>query len=46
VCRYLYFVNRNNGDRNDRLSEPRFALDYLNKHLQSMYIPNVDTATN
>lgn len=46
VCRYLYFFDRNNGDRNDRLSELRFALDYLKKHFQSMYTPNEDTATD
>jgi hypothetical protein len=46
VCRYLCFVDRNNGGRNDRLSELRFALDYLNKHFQSMCTPNEDTATD
>ena len=45
VCRYLYFVDRDDGDRNDRLSELRFALDYLNTYFQSMYTPNEDTAT-
>jgi hypothetical protein len=48
MCRYLYFVDRDNGNRNrnDRLSELIFALDYLNKHFQSMYTPTVDTATD
>jgi len=46
LCRYLYFVDRNNGDRNDRLSELRFALDYLKKHFQSMYTPNEDAGND
>ena len=46
MCRYLYFVDRDKGNRNDRLSELRFSLDYLNKHFQSMYIPNEDRATD
>ena len=46
MCRYLYFVDRNNEDRNDRLSELRFAVDCLNKHFQSMCIPNEDTTTD
>jgi hypothetical protein len=46
VCRYLYFVDRDNGDINDRLSELRFGLDYRNRHFQTMYTPNDDTATD
>jgi len=46
ICRYLYFVDRNNGDRNDRLSELIFALYYVNKHFQSTCRPNEDTATD
>ena len=46
MCRSLYFVDRDNVDRKDRLSELRFALDYLNRHFQSMYTPNEDAATD
>jgi hypothetical protein len=44
MCRYLYFVERDSEDKNDRLSKVRFALDYLNKQCQRMYTPNEDIA--
>jgi hypothetical protein len=33
----LHFVDRDNEDKNDKLSKVQVPLDYLNKQFQSMY---------